>query len=151
MNLDTFLAHAVKLEHEATMIYAKSAELAAAADNQDGAAFFREMKQYAEMHLHDVMARAGFKDVSELPQMAYEWGNSSAPESLNSTPASGEIVSLDSAMAMALDAENRAVEFYDGAAQSSPDPKVKALGLEFAAEERGHVLALERFMGLKPY
>jgi rubrerythrin len=151
MNLDTFLAHAVKLEHEAAVIYAKSAEVVTAAENQDAAAFFSEMAGYANVHLSDVMARAGYNDVSELPQVSYQWGNNSAPESMNPIPASGEIIDLDSAMSRALDAERRAVVFYEEAAQSSLDPKVRALALEFATEERGHVLALERFMGLKPY
>ncbi|MDP1524411.1 MAG: ferritin family protein [Rhodocyclaceae bacterium] len=150
MNLDTFLAHAVKLEYEATVIYAKSA-VVTAEENQDAAAFFREMAGYANMHLGDVMARAGYKDVSELPQLAYQWGNHSAPETMSPIPTSGDIIDLDSAMARALDAERRAVVFYEEAAQSSLDSKVRALALEFATEERDHVLALERFMGLRPY
>jgi rubrerythrin len=151
MNLDTFLAHAVKLEHEAALIYAKSAEVVAGSENQDTVAFFREMAGFANMHLSDVMARAGYKDLSELPQLSYQWGDHSAPETMSPIPASGDIIDLDSAMTRALDAERRAVAYYEEAAQSSLDSQVRALALEFAAEERGHVLALERFMGLKPY
>ncbi len=151
MNLDTFLAHAVKLEHEAALIYAKSAEVVAAAENREAVAFFREMAGYADMHLSDVMARAGYKDVSELPQRAYLWGNHSAPETMSPIPVPGEIIDLDSAMTRALDAERRAVVFYEEAAQSSTDSQVRVLAQEFATEDRRHVLALERFMGLKPY
>lgn len=151
MNLETFLAHAVKLEHEASVIYAKSAEVVAAPENQDAVAFFREMAGYASTHLSDVMARAGYRNASELRKISYQWGNGSAPESLSPIPSAGDIIDLDSAVTMALDAERGAVAFYEGAAQSSLDSQVRALALEFAAEERGHVLALERFMGLKPY
>lgn len=151
MNLDTFLAHAVKLENEAAVTYAKSVEVVTAAQNQDAAAFFREMAGYANLHLNDVMRQAGYKDVSDLPQIVYRWGNQAAPETLSPLPVSGEIIDLDSAMTRALDAERRAVVFYEETAQSSADPRVRALALEFAAEEREHVLALERFMGSKPY
>ncbi len=151
MDLCTFLAHAVKLEHEAAIIYTKSAEVVSAAKNQDAAAFFCEMAGYANSHLKDVMTRAGYKDISDLPEMSYQWGNRSAPETLSPIPSSDDIIDLDSAMTMALDAERRAVEFYAGVAASSPDPRIRTLALEFATEERGHVLALERFMGLKPY
>jgi rubrerythrin len=151
MNLETFLAHAVKLEHEAAVTYAKSVEVATAAGNQDAAAFFGEMAGYANLHLNEVMTQAGYKDVSDIPQLSYQWGNRSAPETLDPPPASGEIIDLDGAMARALDAERRAVAFYEGAAQSSAESQVRTLALEFAAEERKHVLALERFMGSKPY
>jgi rubrerythrin len=151
MNLDSFLVLAAKLECEAASIYAKSAELVSSAQNRDAAAFFREMAGYANKHLGDVLARAGYKDVSELPQIAYPWGNRPAPEAMSPIPAAGDIIDLDSAMTRALDAERRAVMFYEEASQSSRDAQVKALAAEFVIEERRHVLALERFLGLQPY
>ena len=151
MNLDTFLAHAVKLEHEASLIYAKSVEVVAARGSLEAEAFFREMAHYSNLHLGKMMTRAGINNVSELPQQSYLWGSRSAPETLNPVPTSSDIIDLDSAMTMALDAERRAVAFYESAAQSSADPQVKALALEFVAEEREHVVALERFSGLLPY
>ena len=97
------------------------------------------------------MQRAGMTEVSALPESGYVWGSGAGPESLSPLPVAGDVVDLDSAMINALKAESGAVAFYEHIAQSSSEAEVRMLAGTFAVEERAHVLALERFLGRKPY
>jgi len=151
MSLPSFLAHAVKLEYEAEKIYRETAELITRMDPSHAGEFFKEMAGYAKQHLDSIMHRAGITDITELPQVGYIWGTDPVPESIAPPPAADSGIDLDDAMALALDAERRAAAFYAEVATTSLDPIVKVLANTFAAEEREHVLALERFMGAKPY
>lgn len=151
MDHDTFLAHAVRLEHEAHTVYCKSAEVMEASGNTDAAEFFREMAGYAQLHLQSVMKRAGFADIAEVPPTVYVWDKNPAPESLLPLPTVADIIDLESAITLGLHGERRAVAFYASVAQSAADQQTREMAEEFAAEERGHVLALERFLGVKPY
>lgn len=151
MNLASFLAHAAKLEYEAERTYLKLTEMIDSLEHKDAVAFFHEMAGYAAQHCQEVMTLAGIADISELPQSGYSWPTGAPPESVSPLPVIGETIDLDRAMEMALTAERGAVQFYEQAASSSSDPEVKTLAEAFAVEERGHVLALERFMGCKPY
>ena len=151
MNLASFLAHSVKLEYEAELMYRKLSGALDPVVNKDAVVFFQEMAGYAQRHLQEVMQRAGIADVSELPESGYVWGDDAAAESISLLPAANTAVDLDQAMELALGAECRAAAFYEQAASSSPEPKVRSLAAEFAAEERGHALQLERFIGRKPY
>ena len=150
MDLDTFLAHAVKLEHEAVETYERFA--ARATDlPEDTAAFLKEMARFARLHLEEILECAGCRHVNELPPRTYLWGDWAGPEALTALLNSEEAIDLEQAMTLAHEAERRAALFYESTAEASADPRVNALAREFAAEEQRHVLALERFMGLKPY
>jgi rubrerythrin len=54
-------------------------------------------------------------------------------------------------MSLSLAAERRGVTFYEEIARTTTDMQTRLHAEEFATEERGHVLALERFLGLEPY
>jgi len=150
MDRTSFLAHAIQLEDEAERIYRRSAEVIDPAVNPEAAAFFREMAGYANHHLAEIMELAGIKDIAGVAP-ASPYGEGGAPEALSPAPVSGDVIDLDSAMAMALAAERRAATFYEAIAAAAKDSQVAELAARFAEEEGGHVLALERFQGLKPY
>ena len=79
MDLDTFLAHAVKLEHEAVETYERFA--ARATDlPEDTAAFLKEMARFARLHLEEILECAGCRHVNELPPRTYLWGDWAGPE-----------------------------------------------------------------------
>lgn len=146
MNLATFLAHAVKLEWEAQKHYQNLAEVMQELHSHEVAAFFHEMVGFSTRHFHEAMQRAGFSDISELPDIDYQWPAEMAPEVL-----SGNIVDLDRAMQLSLEAERRGADFYAGIAARSTDPEVRHIASTFAAEEREHEQALLRFIGVQPY
>ncbi len=149
MDLPTFLAHAVRLELDAEQAYLQLIELMQERGNRDATEFFREMAGYSRLHRETAMRRAGFNDLAEIPELIAAWPASQS-ESPNLKDAEGPL-DLDDATYLALAAEQRGVSFYTSVAQAASDPQTRQLAEEFAAEERGHVLALERFLGLKPY
>ncbi len=150
MDIKTFLAHAVKLELEAEKVYRVSAELFDSLNNVEAAAFFLEMAGFSHKHCEEAMRRAGFKDLTELPEAGYQWPNGTPPESPEPVTPSA-ILDGESAITVALAAEKGAVAFYETVSASATDPQVISMAKHFAEEEHSHVLALERFAGLKPY
>lgn len=151
MDISIFLAHTVKIELETEEAYLKLVELMADQGNHDVAEFFREMAGYSRLHRDAAMRRAGFDDSTDIHGIIDLWqGNNSeteTPELKNLEPP----LDLDGAMKMSLAAEKSAAAFYEGVARTTSDIQIRLLAEEFATEERGHVLALERFFGLEPY
>lgn len=142
-NIHTFLAHAIRLESAAAQ---RSDELADAMQtwgNKEVEAFFRRMAEYSRLHLKEAMARAGFRQISELPDDGYEWPDGVPPESSDWWGVDG-LMGIEHAMEMALEGEQRGLDYYEYIASSSSNAKVRAMAEEFAAEEREHVAELER-------
>lgn len=149
MNISTFLAHAVKLELETEEAYLYLVELMTTRGNHDVAEFFREMAGYCRLHRDTAMRRAGFDDSTDIHSIIASW-----PGSNSETPDLKDFESpldLDGAMSLSLAAERRGVAFYEGIVRTTTDTQIRLHAEEFASEERGHVLALERFFGLEPY
>jgi rubrerythrin len=149
MDNQTFLAHAVKLELDAEEIYLKAASLMKDQANRDAAAFFREMADFSRMHRETAMVRAGFSTMADIPGDIALWpgSNTESPDPKDFD----KPLDLDAAMALALAAEQRGVSFYEEIARTTTDPQTRLLAEEYAEEERGHVVALERFMGIAAY
>jgi hypothetical protein len=142
-SIHTFLAHAIRLESAAAQ---RSDELAAAMQtwgNKDVEAFFRRMAEYSRLHLKEAMARAGFRQITELPDDGYEWPDGVPPESSDWWGVDG-LMGIEHAIEMALEGERRGLEYYEHVARTTSNPKVRAAAEEFAAEEREHVAELER-------
>lgn len=146
MNLATFLAHAVKLEWEALKHYRNLAEAMQGLGSQEVAAFFRQMAEISSSHYQEALCRAGFADISDLPDLDYQWPAGRVPEVVD-----GNILDLETAMQLSLQAEQRGIDFYAGVAAAVADPEVRRIAAAFAAEEREHELALLRFIGELPY
>ena len=149
MDTYTFLAHAVKLEREAEEAYLKLVDSMLARGNHDAAEFFREMAGFCRLHRNIAAQRAGFDDATDIRGIIDSWlgGNSETPDLKDAE----KPLDLDAAMSLALAAEKRGVVFYEGIARTTTDTQTRLHAEEFAAEERGHVLALERFFGIESY
>lgn len=148
MGLRHFLLQAARLERDAELVYRRSTVLAHLQGKSDAAAFFAEMAEYSRRHLEDALTRAGVADPADLPPPEIPAGSS--PEAID-TGRLDAITELDEAMALALEAERRGLAFYQAEARGSSDAGTREIAATFADEERDHVLALERFLGLKPY
>ena len=149
MDIQTFLAQAVRLEQDAEAGYSTLVGLTKAKGDHEATVFFEEMVGFSRLHRETAMKRAGFQTMDDVSSVLVD-----LPEGADETPAPEELVSplnIEGAMALALGAEKRAFVFYEGVARDTANTEIRALAEEFAAEERSHVLALERFAGLKPY
>ena len=150
MDIGVFLAHTVKIELDTEEAYLQLIELMTERGNHDVAEFFREMAGFSHLHRNLAMSRAGFDDSTDIHGIIDSWSGSNTVE----TPFLNDFqraLDLDGAMSLALAAEKRAAVFYAEVAQSTTDSQIRQLAEEFAEEERGHVLALERFFGREPY
>lgn len=150
MDINIFLAHTVVIEFETEEAYLKLVELMTAQGNHEVAEFFREMAGFSRLHRNAAMVRAGFDDSTNIHAIIDSWTGSNSTETPNLKDFESPY-DLDSAMSLALAAERRAAVFYEEVAQTTTDTQIRLHAEEFAEEERGHVLALERFFGLKSY
>jgi len=144
-SVQTFLAHAIRLESAAAQ---RSDELADAMQtwgNREVEAFFRRMAEYSRLHLKEAMARAGFRQASELPAEGYDWPDGVDPESSDWWGVDG-LMGIEQAIENALAGEKRGLDYYESVAAGTSNMKLKALAEEFAAEEREHVAELERVL-----
>jgi rubrerythrin len=148
MDVKAFYVQAVGLERETEVIYRHLAECALTFGKPDVADFFTQMADFSRKHGESIFERAE-RECGVLPLAATSSGNS--PEVPDIAPAAMANCELESAMESALAAENRGVEFYARYARETADSATRELALKLADEERSHVLALERFMGRKPY
>ncbi len=144
-SIHTFLAHAIRLESAAAQ---RSDELADAMQtwgNKEVEEFFRRMAEFSRLHLKEAMARAGFRQFSELPDNGYEWPGGVPPESTDWWGVDG-LMGIEHAIEMALEGEKRGLAYYEHIANSATNERVRATAEEFAAEEREHVAELERVL-----
>jgi rubrerythrin len=144
-SVQTFLAHAIRLESAAAQ---RSDELADAMQtwgNREVEAFFRKMAEYSRLHLKEAMALAGFRQVAELPAEGYDWPDEVDPESPDWWGVDG-MMGIEQAIENALAGEQRGLAYYESVAAGTSNMKLKALAEEFAAEEREHVAELERVL-----
>lgn len=144
-SIHTFLAHAIRLEAAAAQ---RSEELADAMQtwgNREVEAFFRRMAEYSRLHLKEAMARAGFRQFSEVPDDGYQWPDGVPPESSDWWGVDG-LMGIEHAIEMALEGEKRGLAYYEHIAGSTSSERVRAAAEEFAAEEREHVAELEKVL-----
>ena len=144
-SIHTFLAHAIRLEAAAAQ---RSDELADAMQtwgNKEVEAFFRKMAEFSRLHLKEAMARAGYRQFSELPDDGYEWPGGVPPESADWWGVDG-LMGIEHAIEMALAGERRGLEYYEHIARSTSSERVRAMAEEFVAEEREHVEELEKVL-----
>jgi len=144
MNAQEFFAQAINIERAAEAAYRLLVDLAATSGKLDAMEFFQQMVDYARDHREQIMAKSGLGD--DVPIVPIRTGTEVPLVSLKTLP-----TNLNEAMSYALAAEKSGVAFYEGIARQAADPVIRALAEEFVVEERSHVQALERFMGLKPY
>jgi len=141
MDLAAFLDQATRIERRAERVYAQLAERMRAIPNIDAAAFFGEMAYYSRLHRQSIEERARSDGAVE----ATPDDDAESPILAVDSP------SLEQAIELALAAERKAANWYETIAEATEDSEVRTLAVEFALEERQHVLALERYLGQRPY
>lgn len=148
-DVEIFLAHAIALEREAARRYEELAAAMGTEGNAELRRFFTEMAGYSRKHLAEAVARGGFREVPALAPDEFQWPDGVSPEVADWV---GVDASLDArgALKLALDSEHRCHAWYAAVAVTTPDAELKALALEFAAEEAEHMVALEKRLHALP-
>ena len=145
--LPEFLAHAIALEQEAAERYLELADMMEAQQNNAVASVFRDMVRYSEMHRDEIRARVGSTELPKLKSWQYRWRT---PPEVGGEEGFDYLMEPYHALKYARGNELRAMVYYRDVAADSNDAEVKRLGAEFAAEEAGHVAALDEWLARTP-
>lgn len=147
--MDEFLAHAVALETEAVERYEELADNMMVHNNEDVGELFAKLADLSRQHATSILALAADRELPALKPWEFAWEGDEAPETGRAED-SHYLMNRTQALRLALDNERRGRDFYAGVAQKWPDPAVRVLAAEFAAEEGEHVAALERWLETAP-
>lgn len=148
--LQQFLSHAVALETDAAERYDELCRSMDVHHNAEIAQLFERMAHYSRLHRDEARERADRAGgVLAIDPWSFEWGGGESPESA-ATEAMHYRMSAREALAVALAAERSAHAFYAGVAATTQDSAVRALAEEFAEEELGHAVEIERWIERLP-
>jgi rubrerythrin len=145
MDVDEFLAHAVRLEYEAARRFEELADAMATHGNAEVEALFRRMAEYSRRHLAEAQARSGFHELPQLQPHEYRWADGDSPEQASWAGVDG-LTDVGYALRLALDSEREGHRFYAELAEHSDDPEVRIMAAAFMQEEAEHVAELERWI-----
>ncbi|MDR3436249.1 ferritin family protein [Telmatospirillum sp.] len=150
--VEQFLEAAVKLERDSASRYDELADAINGQGQADVVAFFRKQALYSRRHLQQAEARIGKREPwdgvepekdGDPKTVAFPGGES--PEAAAIWAADG-MLSVDDAMALALEAEEKGRVYYATVAGATRDPEVRTLAEAFAKEEGEHVQALKELI-----
>ncbi|HYD29371.1 MAG TPA: ferritin family protein [Azospirillaceae bacterium] len=150
-NVQMFLAHALSLENEAAERYEDLADSMEAHNNKEVAGLFRELGKFSRMHAAEVNEKA--KELSlDLPHIApwdFVWTSKEAPENA-AFEGAHYLMKPFHALKLALAAEEQGNRYYASVAAETKDAAVAKLAREFADEEAGHVILIEKWLEKVP-
>lgn len=150
--VEHFLAAAIRLERDSALRYDELADAITGHGQAEVVAFFRQQALYSRRHLQQAEARIGKRDAwdgveAETPAdpRTFAFPDGDSPEAAALWAADAHL-SVDDAMALALDAEEKGRAYYASVATTTNDPEVRALADAFAEEEAEHVRALKEWI-----
>ena len=142
-------AHAIAIEREAAERYSELAERMDDEGRDELARVFGELARLEAEHLDTLERRTAGLALPEIPADRYRWLEHGAPETAPHDLVF-RLMTPRQALAIALDAELRAQAFFEHVCVSAPDPALRALAREMAAEERSHVDLVSRMFESTP-
>jgi rubrerythrin len=145
-SIEEFLAYAVKLEEEAALRFGELADAMHACGNTDVSKLFRRLSDYSRLHLADARARSGFRDIPVLTPADFVWPDLESPETA-AIWAADPFMGCDQALQVALEAESASRDYYRRIADTTEDPEIRVMAVEFAEEEAEHVAELQKWIG----
>ena len=135
---EELLAHAIEIEREAAARYSELGERMRDLGNDVVAELFLRLAGLEKQHEQALEQRAAGLSLPRIAPGEYAWLEDHAPE----TAAHNLVLNLlnpHSALKVALEAEKRALAFFEAARAQAADPKLAALATEMAAEEGVHI------------
>ena len=138
-------AHAIAIEREAAARYTEFSQHMLDQGNEGVASVFATLARLETEHLMALERRTAGVALPALGARGYGWLEEGPPET-----AARELVfrlmTPRNALAIALGAEKRAQAFFEQVLVTAPDPGLRALAREMAAEESEHIAMVERLL-----
>lgn len=144
-SVEEFLAYAVKLEEEAALRFGELADAMGSCGNSEVSKLFRRLSDYSRMHLADARARSAFRDIPTKDASEFDWPDLESPETA-AIWAADPFLGHSEALEIAREAEEASRDYYKSILDSTQDPEVKALALEFFEEESEHVREIHKWI-----
>ena len=142
-------AHAIAFEREAAERYAEFAERMDDEGREDLARLFGLLADAEMQHLETLEKRTEGIALPKIEDGRYQWLDEQMPERV-ARELVFRLMTPRQAILIALQAERRALAFFDHAAWTTSDPGVRALAREMALDEREHVALLGKMLGETP-
>ncbi|MBI3371206.1 MAG: ferritin family protein [Betaproteobacteria bacterium] len=142
-------AHAIAIEREAAERYSEFAERMSGLGNDAAARVFSTLAGFEAEHLETLKRRTDGIAVPELWPAEYKWLDTGAPETA-AHDLVFRLITPYQALAIALDAEKRAQQFFEYVFRTSCDPALHALAQEMAAEESEHIAIVSEELARTP-
>jgi len=137
-SVEELLAHAIAIEREAAARYAELGERMRDLGNDHVGKLFLRLAKMEKAHEDELVRRAKGLRLPSLAPGEYAWLDAGAPE----TAARGLVLNFltpHAALQIALEAEQRALAFFEQAKAHAPDKALAALAAEMASDEELHV------------
>ena len=135
---EELLAHAIAIEHEAAARYAELGERMADLGNDVVGELFLRLAKLEKDHEQALLRRASGLRLPALAPAEYAWLDDGSPERAPHDRVLN-LLTPYSALQIALQAEERAAQFFEAARRQASDSSVEAMAAEMAAEEGVHI------------
>lgn len=147
--LDVFLAHALKLEEEASIRFDELADALDVHHQGDVAELFRKMAHYSRLHYREARDRASGLEIPALKSWEFQWPGDDSPEAA-AMEDTHYMMTPHHALKVALASEKTGYEFYKSVHLATGDDAVRSMAAEFVDEEAEHVRMLEDMLTRYP-
>jgi len=145
LSLPELLLHALVIELEAVQRYKQLADMMEQIGNTKVAKIFTRMSVIESNHAEIIDEQIKGRKLPLLTPSQYHWRGPEAPENTDSARLF-HLMTPCQAMALALDNEKRAFQFFEDVVDDSTDEQVREMAAEFAVEERQHVAWVEEWL-----
>lgn len=142
-------AHAIAIEREAAERYAELAQHMSDRGNDAVAEIFGRLAGFEAEHLEALLRRTEGIALPAFSGDEYKWLDSGAPETA-ARELVFRLITPRQALAIALQAEQRAQVFFEHVLMTADDPALRALAREMALEEQEHAGMIERLLERTP-
>ena len=145
LSVRELLLHALIIELEAVERYKQLAEMMEQIGNRKVAHIFAKMSDIEARHADIIDEHIRGRRLPVIPPSQFHWRGPEAPENTDSARLF-HLMTPQQALALALDNEKRAYEFFADVVDDSTDETVREMAAEFAAEEQEHVAWVEEWL-----
>lgn len=146
---EVLYAHAIAIEREAAERYAELAERMADLGNDEVAGLFRRLAGFEAAHLKTLQAKTEGLAAPAIAPGRYAWLDAGAPETV-ARELVFRLLTPRSALAIALEAERRAEQFFADVEHAAADPALRALAAQMRDEEQDHIAMVQRALAQAP-
>ena len=142
-------AHAIAIEREAAERYRELADRMHDLGNPAVAEVFDILANQENEHLQALQRRSEGVAIPSLEIHEYRWLET-GPTEIAARELIFRLMTPRSALAIALAAEKRAQALFEHVLMAAPDPALRALAREMAADESAHIVLIEQLLAGTP-